>query len=430
MQNTSHSMLGEGASCCLCSFLFALSLSSCSNEPHLRAPERGGQWNTMGSQRSLCLPSLHCSGPFRLRAWAAEARAGSCLPQAGFAGAASPQDGHRVRGNNQDREGRSKGKVPSRQGNRQGSEQTLAAPSLGMSPRGGDAREQTGSSLSCLFLVIPILCFVSFLGPGSAQASEADPELQDSWRHNERYRPLLLCVGGWQKGPEAAARDAPATVTVCTSRFSIAFPRSVSQHRQPHPAGRHRCSVSPPASMELANSKDFQWKTLAPLPSRRVYSTLVEAGGQVFAIGGCDDNGVPMDCFEVYSPEADQWTSLPPMPTARAGVAVATLGKRIMVIGGVGVNQLPVKIVEMYNTDEGKWKKRNSLREAAMGISVTAKGKEHPNSCCVLPGQAGVPVGGEMEKGSHRLVHQALKLSCLLQLVCRRCWENRNDAAG
>uniref|UniRef100_A0A7M4DUX6 Kelch domain containing 8A n=1 Tax=Crocodylus porosus TaxID=8502 RepID=A0A7M4DUX6_CROPO len=129
--------------------------------------------------------------------------------------------------------------------------------------------------------------------------------------------------------------------------------------------------------MEAAIVKDFQWKSLAPLPSRRVYCSLVEVGGQVFAIGGCDDNGVPMDSFEVYSPEADQWNSLPPVPTARAGVAVATLGKRIMVIGGVGVNQMPLKIVEMYNVDEGKWKKRNSLREAAMGISVTAKGRSH-----------------------------------------------------
>lgn len=127
--------------------------------------------------------------------------------------------------------------------------------------------------------------------------------------------------------------------------------------------------------MEVPNIKDFQWKTLAPLPSPRVYCSLVEAGGQVFAIGGCDDNGVPMDCFEVYSPEANQWNSLPPMPTARAGVAVATLGKRIMVIGGVGAHQMPLKIVEMYNIDEGKWKKRNSLREASMGISVTVKGK-------------------------------------------------------
>lgn len=82
-----------------------------------------------------------------------------------------------------------------------------------------------------------------------------------------------------------------------------------------------------------------------------------------------------MDCFEVYSPEADQWTALPPLPTARAGVAVTALGKRIMVIGGVGTNQLPLKVVEMYNIDEGKWKKRSMLREAAMGISVTAKGK-------------------------------------------------------
>ncbi|KAL2295386.1 hypothetical protein Nmel_017798, partial [Mimus melanotis] len=133
-----------------------------------------------------------------------------------------------------------------------------------------------------------------------------------------------------------------------------------------------------PFTMELPSTKDFQWKSLAPLPSRRVYSTLVEAAGQVFAVGGCDDNGVPVDSFEVYSPEADQWASLPPMPTARAGVAVTVLGKRIMVIGGVGTNQQPLKVVEMYNTDEGRWRKRSSLREAAMGISVTAKGKEGP----------------------------------------------------
>ncbi|XP_063096278.1 kelch domain-containing protein 8A isoform X1 [Cavia porcellus] len=125
--------------------------------------------------------------------------------------------------------------------------------------------------------------------------------------------------------------------------------------------------------MEVPSVKDFHWKRLAPLPSRRVYCSLLETGGQVYAIGGCDDNGVPMDCFEVYSPEADQWTALPPLPTARAGVAVTALGKRIMVIGGVGNNQLPLKVVEMYSIDEGKWRRRSTLREAAMGISVTAK---------------------------------------------------------
>ena len=147
------------------------------------------------------------------------------------------------------------------------------------------------------------------------------------------------------------------------------------------------------SAMELPSTKEFQWKSLAPLPSRRVYSTLVEAAGQVFAVGGCDDNGVPVDSFEVYSPEADQWAALPPMPTARAGVAVAVLGKRIMVIGGVGGNQQPLKVVEMYNTDEGRWRKRSSLREAAMGISVTAKGKEGAGSTSV---GLGVWIWGEL----------------------------------
>ncbi|XP_069094643.1 kelch domain-containing protein 8A isoform X1 [Pleurodeles waltl] len=125
--------------------------------------------------------------------------------------------------------------------------------------------------------------------------------------------------------------------------------------------------------MDLASAKDFHWQTLAPLPSKRVYCSLVEAGGQVYAIGGCDDNGLPMDSFEVYSPEANQWNSLPPMPTPRAGVAVAALGKRIMVIGGLGENQMPLKVVELYSIDDGKWKKKRSLREAAMGISVSVK---------------------------------------------------------
>ncbi|NXC09967.1 KLD8A protein, partial [Orthonyx spaldingii] len=130
--------------------------------------------------------------------------------------------------------------------------------------------------------------------------------------------------------------------------------------------------------MELPTTKDFQWKSLAPLPSRRVYAALVEAAGQVFAVGGCDDGGGAVASFEVYAPEADRWTELPPMPTARAGVAVVALGKRIMVVGGVGRDQLPLKVVEMYHTDEGRWRKRSSLREPAMGISVTAKGKGGP----------------------------------------------------
>ncbi|NWW77089.1 KLD8A protein, partial [Climacteris rufus] len=162
--------------------------------------------------------------------------------------------------------------------------------------------------------------------------------------------------------------------------------------------------------MGLPSTRDFQWKSLAPLPSRRVYSALVEAAGHVLAVGGCDDNGVPVASVELYAPEADRWTELPPMPTARAGVAVTALGKRILVVGGVGVEQLPLKVVEVFHTDEGRWRKRSSLREAAMGISVAAKGKEGlPGVAVVLlvPGYHRVYAAGGM--GSDLRPHNFLQ---------------------
>ncbi|XP_007897642.1 kelch domain-containing protein 8A [Callorhinchus milii] len=125
--------------------------------------------------------------------------------------------------------------------------------------------------------------------------------------------------------------------------------------------------------MAVASAKTFQWQSLAPLPTGRVYCAPVESGGQLYLIGGCDQTGTPTSSCEVYCPEADQWTSLPPMPTARAGVAVAALGKRLLVIGGVGLHQRPLSTVEMYSVEEGRWERRPSLREAAMGVSITVK---------------------------------------------------------
>ncbi|XP_019366704.1 PREDICTED: kelch domain-containing protein 8A-like [Gavialis gangeticus] len=83
------------------------------------------------------------------------------------------------------------------------------------------------------------------------------------------------------------------------------------------PPGRHSTRLPSPRrpTMEVARIKDFQWKALAPLSKRRVYCSSVEVGGQVFAIGGCDDNGIPMHYFEVYSPKPTSGT--PSLPCLR-----------------------------------------------------------------------------------------------------------------
>ncbi len=54
----------------------------------------------------------------------------------------------------------------------------------------------------------------------------------------------------------------------------------------------------------MANSNDvdgsYKWETLKPMPTKRVFSTPVEASnGHLFVIGGCDQMGTPIDAFEV-----------------------------------------------------------------------------------------------------------------------------------
>ncbi|NXQ62005.1 KLD8A protein, partial [Anthoscopus minutus] len=161
--------------------------------------------------------------------------------------------------------------------------------------------------------------------------------------------------------------------------------------------------------MALPSTKDFQWKSLAPLPSRRVYPALVEVAGQVFAVGGCDDNGVPVDSFEVYSPDADRWAALPALPTARAGAAVAALGRRIVVLGGVGAGQRPLRAVHIYSPDEGRWRKRGALREAAMGISVVAKGEERARPGRVWGVYAAGGMGSDLRPHNFLQLYDALK---------------------
>ncbi|XP_030634562.1 kelch domain-containing protein 8A [Chanos chanos] len=125
--------------------------------------------------------------------------------------------------------------------------------------------------------------------------------------------------------------------------------------------------------MTVPSAHEFHWQSLARLSSGRVYHSLVEVGGQLYMLGGCDAAGQPSTALELYSPEVDQWVSLPSMPTPRAGAAVAVLGKQLLVVGGVGKDQHPLKTVEVYNTEEGKWKKRSSLREPTMGLAVSVK---------------------------------------------------------
>lgn len=91
-------------------------------------------------------------------------------------------------------------------------------------------------------------------------------------------------------------------------------------------------------------------------------------------MGGCSENGLPLDAVEALDVETQTWSSLPPLPTPRAGAsAVVTQGGQVMVLGGMNHQQTPLAAVDVYHPDEGKWESRAALGQPAMGVTALEK---------------------------------------------------------
>nr|XP_034962762.1 kelch domain-containing protein 8B [Zootoca vivipara]XP_034962763.1 kelch domain-containing protein 8B [Zootoca vivipara]XP_034962765.1 kelch domain-containing protein 8B [Zootoca vivipara] len=125
--------------------------------------------------------------------------------------------------------------------------------------------------------------------------------------------------------------------------------------------------------MEAASAKSFFWEAFPPMPTCRVYCSPAFQDGHLFVVGGCSQQGQPLDTVEMLDIVSRKWTALPPMATPRAGAAAVMLGKDVLVIGGVDATQSPLASVEVYHVDEGRWEKKADLDQASMGVSAVEK---------------------------------------------------------
>ncbi|MGD6806445.1 MAG: Kelch repeat-containing protein [Candidatus Bathyarchaeia archaeon] len=109
-----------------------------------------------------------------------------------------------------------------------------------------------------------------------------------------------------------------------------------------------------------AEETQSQWSTLASMPTARAGFGLAVVNGKIYAIGGVNGNGEPLNTVEEYNPVTNSWTKKMDMPTARSGFAVAVVGNRIYVIGGevaggyVGNN-------EVYDPTSNTWSTKTSM---------------------------------------------------------------------
>lgn len=112
------------------------------------------------------------------------------------------------------------------------------------------------------------------------------------------------------------------------------------------------------------------------MATQRVYCTPVLWAGHLYVLGGCSENGLPLDSAEVLDLESQRWCELPPLPTARAGASAVAVGDQLMVMGGMDAQQSPLASVEVYHPDEGKWERKTGLGQASMGITMLERGKK------------------------------------------------------
>ncbi|XDV45838.1 hypothetical protein PO909_013861 [Leuciscus waleckii] len=130
----------------------------------------------------------------------------------------------------------------------------------------------------------------------------------------------------------------------------------------------------PIPEMALSTVKSLYWEVFPSMATQRVYCTPVLWAGRLYVLGGCSENGLPLDSAEVLDLESQRWCELPPLPTARAGASAVAVGDHLMVMGGMDAQQSPLASVEVYHPDEGKWERKTGLGQASMGTTTLEKG--------------------------------------------------------
>ena len=145
-----------------------------------------------------------------------------------------------------------------------------------------------------------------------------------------------------------------------------------------------------------ANPGDEPWMRLPDLPTRRGAPGVAVIGNKIWVVGGCNDQGIALNCVEVLMRSKQQvvrvdseiemvdevrWLDAPPMPTPRAGLGCcAVVGDRynaIVAVAGCGTghgDQQFLDVVEWLDVDQGCW------HEAPRLIS----GRRYPAVCIGL----------------------------------------------
>mmetsp|Transcript_30951 Transcript_30951/g.72361 ORF Transcript_30951/g.72361 Transcript_30951/m.72361 type:complete len:593 (+) Transcript_30951:121-1899(+) len=145
-------------------------------------------------------------------------------------------------------------------------------------------------------------------------------------------------------------------------------------------------------SVERYEAVENVWHPVASMRTARRNCGVGVLNGQLYAVGGRNEQKQVMDNIEVYDSREDSWQRVEhPMKTARYFLAVGVLKNRLYIVGGVDKRNSSLKTAECYDCETGTWASVASMGQARYGCGAG-----------VLDGRLYV-VGGTQEKNGDYL---------------------------
>jgi N-acetylneuraminic acid mutarotase len=92
------------------------------------------------------------------------------------------------------------------------------------------------------------------------------------------------------------------------------------------------------------------WAAKADMPTPRTYLAAGVINGMLYAVGGWGDafGQTTLNTVEAYDPATDIWATEAPMPTRRYLLAGAVTGRKFYAVGGWNANKV-VNAVEVFD---------------------------------------------------------------------------------
>ena len=151
-----------------------------------------------------------------------------------------------------------------------------------------------------------------------------------------------------------------------------------------------------------------EWTMKASFGLRRHLPGVGVFNGQIFVIGGADDNWQATSAVEAYDPLENGWFRMPDLNVPRAHPAVVTAGGELYVLGGRNSKKVELKSVERFDVGNNAWIiLDNGLKHKRWSSAAVP----YKDDCIIVVGGRGKWVGNSVEVYSPKLQKFSLALN-------------------